>query len=320
MRTLFGVACAVFLLASAARTEMVDGVAAIVGDEVVLLSEVRQAIQTVLSRMPPGQQISPEEAQQLRQSAVQGLIDDKLVLQIAKKQNVSASEEDIDQAIAGIARDENVSVDAIYGAAQKQGLDRAAYREQLGRQITRMKIVQGSVQGRVRVSDDDVRKLYAERYGSAKPGERIRVLHLLIAVPQDAKPEVREKAHALAQKLRDEARQSGDFAALVRRYSAAPTAQQGGLTIFREEDAPAAIKDAIAGLSPGEITEVVSSPHGENVFQYLDRFDPASVAYEQVADRLRAELIERQTMPEFEKWLAEARKGRYIEVVAPELK
>lgn len=321
MTTLLRVGCAVaLLLASAARAETADGVAAIVGDEVVLLSEVRQAIQSVLARFPPGQQMSPDDARQLRDSAVQGLIDEKLVMQIAKKQNVSSSEEEVDQAVAGIARDENVTVDQIYAAAAQQGLDRAAYREQLAKQITRMKIVQGSVQGRVRISEDDVQKLYDERYGNARPGERIRVLHILIAVPQDAKPEVREKAHALAEKLRDEARQSGDFAALARKYSAAPTAQQGGLTVFREADAPQAIKDAIAGLKPGEITDVVSSAHGENVFQYLDRFDPAAVPLEQVHDRLRAELIEQRTLPEFEKWLAEARKGRYIEVVAPELK
>jgi peptidyl-prolyl cis-trans isomerase SurA len=319
MRTLFLIACACALAAATARAEVVDGVAAIVGDEVVLLSEVRQAMQGVLARVPQGQQLAPEEMRQIRDSAVQSLIDDKLVLQMAKRQNVTATEEDIDQAIAGIAQDENVSVEQIYGAAAAQGLDRASYRDQLGKQITRMKIVQGSVQGRVRVTDDDVRKLYDERYGNAKPGERIRVLHILISVPQDSKPRCARGARAGGEAARRGA-QKGDFGALARKFSAAPTASQGGLTVFRAQDAPAVIKQAIEGLKPGEITDVVSSPHGENVFQYLDRFDPASVPYEQVADRLRAELLEQQTMPEFEKWLVEVRKGRYIEVVAPELK
>ena len=64
---------------------------------------------------------------------------------------------------------------------------------------------------------------------------------------------------------------------------------------------------------------MIENAHGDNLFQYLDRFDPASVTYEQAADKLRAELIERRTMPEFEKWMVEVRKGRYVEVVAPEL-
>ena len=306
--------------AHATRAEVADGVAAIVGDEVVLLSEVRASMQSVAARVPQGQTLSPEEMKQLRDNAVKSLIDDKLVLQVARFQGVSATDEEIDGAISGIAQEEGISVDAIYAAAADQGLARAAYRDQLGKQITRMKMLSGSVQGRVRVSDEEVRKLYDERYGHALPGERIRVLHILLAVPPDAPPEMRAQARELALKLRDQARQDGDFGALARRYSSAPTAPQGGLTVFREADAPPAIKSAVFGLKPGEITDVIQNPHGENLFQFLDRFDPSTITYDQVADKLRAEIVERRTMPEFEKWLAEVRKNRYVEVIAPELK
>src|SRR5262249_3090058 len=104
------------------------------------------------------------------------------------------------------------------------------------------------------------------------------------------------------------------------KYSRAPTASQGGLTVFREADAPADIKAAISGLKPGEVSQVIETSHGENLFQFLDRFDPSDVSYEQVADKLRSELMERQSKPAFEKWIADCRKARYIEVVAPELR
>jgi parvulin-like peptidyl-prolyl isomerase len=302
-----------------ARAEVADGVAAIVGDEVVLLSEVRTAMQSVAARVPKDHPLTPQEMKQVRDNALKSLIDDRLILQVAKFQGVAASEEEIDAAVSGIAEEEGIAVDTIYAAAAEQGLPRAAYREQLGKQITRMKMISGSVQGRVRVSDEEVRQLYDERYGQAKPGERIRVLHILIAVPSDAPPDAREKARAFAAQLRDQARQNGDFGGLARKYSGAPTAPQGGLTVFREEDAPDLIKNAVFGLKPGEITDVIENAHGENLFQFLDRFDPSTVSFEQVADKLRGELIERRTMPEFEKWLADVRKNRYVEIVAPEL-
>jgi parvulin-like peptidyl-prolyl isomerase len=308
-------------LAAPARAEVADGVAAIVGDEVILLSEVRDAWQGYVSRVRErGESLSQDEALALRNSALQTLIDEKIVLQLAKKQNLSASEDEIDESVKGIAQDEGVTVDQIYAAAAAQGLEKKAYREQLGRQITRMKIVQGAVQGKVHVSEEDVKKLYEERYGHAKPGVRIRVLHILIPVPADAPEAKRAEARALTEQLRDKARQSGDFGALARKYSAAPTAQQGGLTVFREVDAPPDIKAAIEGLKPGEVSDVIETAHGENLFQLLDKFDPADVKYEQVADRLRAELMEQQTLPAFEKWIADVRKSRYIEVVAPELR
>ena len=320
MRKALGLFVLLLAASTATRAEVVEGVAAIVGDEVVLLSEVRTALQSVLARVPQGQTLTSDEMRQLRENAMKSLIDEKLVLQVAKHQGVTASDEEIDAAVNGIAQEEKLSADAIYAAAAEQGLPRAKYREQLGKQITRMKIVSGSVQGRVRVSDEDVRKLYAERYGQLKPGEQIRVLHILLGVAGDAPPGEREQAHAFALKLRDEARENGDFGALARKYSTAPTAQQGGLTVFREADAPPEIKSAILGLKPGEITDVIENSHGENLFQYLDRFDPSTTTYEQAADKLRSELIERRTMPEFEKWMVEVRKNRYVEVVAPELR
>ena len=309
----------VLAASGSARAEVADGVAAIVGDEVVLLSEVRTAMQSVAARVPKDHPLTPQEMKQVRDNALKSLIDDRLILQVAKFQGVAASDEELDAAVNGIAEEEGISVDTIYAAAAEQGLPRPAYREQLGKQITRMKMISGSVQGRVRVSDEEVRQLYDERYGQAKPGERIRVLHILIAVPSDAPPDAREKARAFAGKLRDQARQNGDFGGLARKYSGAPTAQQGGLTVFREEDAPDLIKSAVFGLKPGEITDVIENAHGENLFQFLDRFDPSTVSFEQVADKLRGELIERRTMPEFEKWLADVRKNRYVEIVAPEL-
>ena len=315
-------ALSVAVLAGApARAETADGVAAIVGDEVILLSEVRTAYQSYIERLrSEGKQPSGSDLAMLRQDILQSLIDEKIVLQFAKRQNMSASDDEIDEQIKNIAAEENVTVDAIYAAAAEAGLPRKTYREQLGQQITRMRILQQAVQGKVRVNEDDVKKLYAERYGNAKPGERIRVLHILIPVPPDAPAAKRAEARALTEQLREQAKQSGDFGALARKYSRAPTAAQGGLTVFRESDAPPDIKAAIAGLKPGEISQVIETSHGENLFQYLDRFDPSDVSYEQVADRLRAELIEQQSKPAFEKWIAEVRKGRYIEVVAPELR
>jgi peptidyl-prolyl cis-trans isomerase SurA len=322
VKSLGALLLAVVLCAPAARAaDTIDGVAVIVGDEVVLLSEVRDAWHSYVDRVRAhGEQVSPEELLELRNTALQSLIDEKLVLQVAKKQNMTASDEEIDESIKGIAQDESITVDQVYAAAKQQGLDKKEYREQLGRQLTRMKIVQGAVQGKVRVTDEEVRKLYDERYGHAKPGLRIRVLHILIPVPADAPEAKRAEARELTQELREKAVKSGDFAGLARKYSGAPTAAQGGLTVFREADAPPDIKHAIEGLGPGEISPVVETAHGENIFQFLDKFDPADVPYEKVADRLRAELMEQQTMPAFEKWIAEVRKTRYIEVVAPELR
>jgi peptidyl-prolyl cis-trans isomerase SurA len=238
-------------------------------------------------------------------------------MQVAERGEMAADDQDIDGAIESIAREERLTPDEVYAAARAQGMDRETYRRQLAIQMTRMRVIHGSVRQRIAVSDEQVRELYDQRYGNARAGQRIRVLHILFPIPEDATPEQREEIGQIAGRVREQALESGDFAALARRYSAAPSAQEGGLTVFREGDAPPLIEQALEGLSPGAITPLLATEHGLNLFQFLDRFDPSEVEFDEVKDQLRNELIEKATLPEYEKWLEEVRKSRYVEIVNP---
>ena len=115
--------------------------------------------------------------------------------------------------------------------------------------------------------------------------------------------------------MRIQAVESGDFASLARRVSSAPTASNGGLTVFRTGETPPAIESALAKLGPGEISPVVETRFGLNLFQLIDRFDPSTIRLENVKEQLRYELQDRKSGPELEKWLLELRETQYIEIV-----
>jgi peptidyl-prolyl cis-trans isomerase SurA len=306
------------LCGSARAAELLDGVAAIVGTRVILRSELDLATDLMARRAANETgTLSAEQYGELRAQALRGLIDDEIMMEVAQRTEMAAGDADIDAAVEGIAKEEGLSPDDIYAAARAQGLDRETYRRQLAIQMTRARVVHSAVRQRIAVTEEQVRALYDERYGRAKPGERIRVLHILLPIPPDVSPEQRVELERVAARIREQALESGDFAGLARRYSAAPSAQEGGLTVFREGDAPPLIEQALAGLSPGAITELIPTEHGLNLFQFLDRFDPSKVEYEQVEDQLRAELVEKETLPEFDEWLDEMRKSRYVEIVNP---
>ena len=308
------------LLAPASDADMLqlDGVAAIVDENVILRSDLDLATDLLARRVRSrGAEIGPEQLVELRTEALRGLIDDQLIQALAERNDAAATDEEIDRTIQGIAAEEGVGPEDVYRAAASQGLPRRAYRKQLGMQLTRMRVVSGSVRSRITVTDAEVKELFDERFGRVAPGLRVRALHILLALPPDAGEDVWESARGLAEQARRQALESGQFATIARRISSAPTAPQGGLTVFREGDAPPQVETALEALVPGEITPVIRTEHGLNLFQLLDRFDPADVKLEDIADQLRAELEERQVEPEFEKFLAEVRKSRYIEIVNP---
>ena len=301
---------------SACGEEVIDGVAAAVGTDVILQTELADAVRIALARIQSQQvRISPELIVQVRDQALEGLINDKLIMQIARDNQLEPTPEEVDLAIEGIADEEGIEVETIYEAAAAQGLSRSAYREQLAIQLARMKVMSGSVSGRVTVTENEVRELYDERYGSVEPGERFRVLHIVLPWLPDTSGADREKVYEAARAIRERALDTGQFAALARQYSAGPTAQTGGLTVFKQSDAPPAIAAALGALSPGEISPIIETPYGLNLFQFLDSFDPTAIPYEEMSGGLRAELRERKALPEFEKWMTELKRNRYIEIL-----
>jgi len=287
-------------------------VAAIVGADIILLSELDQAVEPVLSRLEQqqGGRLPPEVARDIRAKALQSLIDTKLIADYANRVELAATPQEIDETVAGIAVDEKVSVEQIYAAAEQQGLPRTSYRRELGNQITRMKLMASTIRNRVKVTDEQVQKVFEERYKGGKPGLRARVRQLLLPWPPD--PEQRDFARGKAEQLRAQAEASGQFAAI--------SAQFGGtVTTLRQGDVAPEVAKYVFEPPPGTISPVIETPVGMNLFQVIERFDPEQIQFEDVEARLRAELQERGVEPEFADWLKTQREEAYIRVVAPDL-
>lgn len=312
---------ALLLLARPAAAELVDGVAAIVDDEVILLSEVHAAAAPVMARVAAERGTVPGEvADEILTQALQALIDGRLIADAGRRLGLEASEADVDSAVASIATEEGVSTDALYAAAKRQGLARNEYRRKLGEEITRMKVVSAAVRSRVSVSDEDVRELFERRYRGERSGVHVRVRHILLAWPPTGDPEAREQVRATAAEVRDAASRGRDFGSLARELSAAPSAPEGGLTLFREGEVARELEPAVFGLEPGEISEPIETAHGVNLILIVERFDPSKIGLEEVKPALYGEVLERKTQEEFRPWIEELRANRYIEVVAPELR
>jgi peptidyl-prolyl cis-trans isomerase SurA len=314
-----GIAAALVLGAAGVRAaDLVDGVAAVVDDEVILLSEVDGQSRLMLQRLQqqnPGQQVPEQVVQQVQRDALEGLIDQKVMKKYAERVELSATPEEIDTTIADIAASERVSPEEIYKAAEGEGLSRERYRQELANNITQAKVVSGSIRPRVRVSREDIDKIFQERYANAKPGVRARVRQILIPWPGAQDKATRDQAREFAAKLRERAVSSGDFAGLARQVSQAPSAADGGLTTLREGEVAPEIAKYVFEPEIGTISPVIETDAGLNLFQIVERFDPSKIELKDVEDAIRNELLETRLEPEFERWMKEQREQYYIKVV-----
>jgi peptidyl-prolyl cis-trans isomerase SurA len=303
-----------------ARADVVEGVVAVVDNDVILLSELDKATNLMLARVQAqqgGQDIPAEIAVQVRNEALQQLIDQRVMRKYAERVKLAVTPEEIDETVQGIASDEGVDPEQIYAAAAREGLGRDDYRRELGNQITQMKVMSGAVRGRIEVEQSEVEALFAQRFRDVKPGVRARVRHIFLPWPGEGASINRAQLLDLARQIRGRAIETGDFAGLARQYSAAPSAASGGLTVLRQGEVTADISAAVFDGPVGALTPLIETPAGVNLFEVMERFDPSTVKLEDVEPQLRNELMNSRVEPEFERWINEQRKNYHIEIIEP---
>ena len=147
----------------AAAVERVEGVAAQVGAEIVLLSEVQKmAAPIALKLLEQGGTI--EDLVNTHEQALDRLIEQALIRQVIRQAELSASDSEIDAAIAGIAGDNNITASELRTSVEKQGLSFSEYREKIGDELEQHKVIQGMVMSKIRIDEEELKTIYENEY------------------------------------------------------------------------------------------------------------------------------------------------------------
>jgi peptidyl-prolyl cis-trans isomerase SurA len=128
------------------------------------------------------------------------------------------------------------------------------------------------VDDRIQVGEGEIDLYLEENKASAASAVEYNAAHILVRVPEQAGPERIEEARLRATRARLEAQGGGDFARLAAGVSEAGDALQGGALGWRAPGRlPELFADALQGMQPGEVSEVLRSPAGFHVLKLLER-------------------------------------------------
>src|SRR5262245_27300591 len=102
--------------------QVVDGIAAVVDNDVILLSELDSTATLLIARVQAqkGGELSAEAVRQIQQQALQQLIDQRVMRKYAERVKLTVTPEEIDETVQGIASDEGLEVNAVYAAAERE--------------------------------------------------------------------------------------------------------------------------------------------------------------------------------------------------------
>lgn len=205
--------------------------------------------------------------------ALETLIDETAQLGVARQGGIQVSVEELDQAVAGTAQRNQLSIEDMKQRLQQQGISWEQYRNQIRRQIMLQRVREREVTGRIKVQDFEVDAFLREsQQTTAANNADIHIAHILIAVPEKASNDEVAKAFTKAEDLLKQAQGGADFGKLAVQYSQAPDRSNGGQLGLRSPDRyPSLFADAVKNLSVGAVTGPLRSGAGFHVLKLIER-------------------------------------------------
>jgi peptidyl-prolyl cis-trans isomerase SurA len=315
---LFLAALALLGLAGSASASVVERIVAIVGERAILLSDLRERAQPFLAQIH--QQV-PQGAQrnaaisQLYKGLLQKMVDEEIEQKAAVQAKVTVTPREVEEALTRVAAQNNVSVEKLLSEARRSGLDDSSYRDELRRQLLQTKLINVRLQGRIRVTEDDLQKAYRSIELEEREKLSYRAAWLVVSVPPGLSPADVRTRRALVERLKRDA-ERGDFAALVQIHSDDPSTKNSGgvLPYERPAETPAVLRRVIGGLEVGHVAGPVPVPGGLAIVKVLNREESSLPRFEDARDELGQRVYLEKMTQARRTWLDSLRRQQHVEV------
>ncbi len=258
--------------ATSYETATADFIVAIVNSEPITNTEVQLEVQRIQQQMSAQQRPTPAR-QRLTSEVLERLINQKILLQLAKETGIRVEESAIDQAEQNIAAQNQTSLGNLHRRIEADGLSVSKFRSQLRDQLMLQRLQERDVMPRVRVSELDIDSYLQELQGAQDVSKlQMNLAQILIVVPENATADQVQGLQLRANKALERARAGEDFALLVRELSD-PSAQSnsGQLGLRPVDRLPLLFVQATQQLAQGAVSDVVRSPAGFHILKVLEK-------------------------------------------------
>jgi peptidyl-prolyl cis-trans isomerase SurA len=261
------------LLAPAApASQPLDRIVAVVDEDVVLQSELDQAVASVQQQYAAHpEQLPPQQV--LQKQVLNRLVLMKLQIAKAHEQGIRVSDADVDQAVAAVAAQNRITPEQLRMEVERSGDSYAAFRSQLSDQLMVQRLRQSVVQSAVTVTDSEINNLLSSP--TYKAGE-VHLAHIQISIPGGADAAAIQASAQKAQQALDAIKGGMDFNAAAIRYSDAPDALDGGDLGWRKlDEIPPAFAETLAPMKPGDVSNALRGPTGFHILKLIGQREPS---------------------------------------------
>lgn len=244
-----------------------DRIVAVVNEDVIMQSELRNKLRAMISQLSEqNTQLPPRDI--MERQVLEQLIMNKLQLQFAANTGILVDDETLNRAISNIAAENKVNISQFREILERDGYSYEAFREDIRNEIVIARLRQRQVDNRISVTDREIDYHLANEEVQGGIETEYRLSHILIALPEEATQEEAEQVKLVAGKALEDLNNGEDFAMLAKTISDGQQAQDGGDLGWRKaDDIPGLFAAQVSTLQEGEISELIQNPSGFHIIK-----------------------------------------------------
>ncbi len=261
-------ACALVTLPARA-TEMLDQVVAIVDDDIIMASELRERIDAIREGFTArGAEVPPDDV--LIRETLDRLILESIQVQKGQRVGVRISDAQLNAAVQSIAAQNGMALDQFLAALESQGRSYQELREQVRQEMIIQRVQQGNVNQRIEITDQEVDNFLATEEGQKLTQPEYMIFHALLAVSPSSSADEVSGAENYVNRVLANIRAGTAFEEAV--SAPGPYAFSGGNLGWRKlDDLPSLFSEVAPALGKGETSEPIRSDSGFHLIYMADR-------------------------------------------------
>ncbi len=257
---------------AAKQPVLIDAIVAVVNTEVVTLKELNDRMALIEQRMKrQNMQMPPREV--LQKQLLERMIVNRAQMQLARESGIRIDDIMLDRAVARIAEQNQLSVQAFRDQLEREGLSFARFREEIREEITLQRLREREVDNKLQIADSEVDNYLAAASGKPEASQQeLSIAQILVRVPENASPQQIAERRKRAETAIAQLKSGTDFAKVAASFSDAGDALSGGDLGWRSVSRlPQLFVDAVEKISEGEVAPLVRSANGFHVLKLNGR-------------------------------------------------
>ncbi len=259
------------LLAQSATT-IIDRIAIVVDQDVIMQSELEERFKAVRSQISSQKNARMPSDDVLNKQIEEQMIIESLQLQRAERAGIRISDEEINNTLAQIAKENNLSLNEFKNALTLDGISWSGMRSRVSRELKINRLQQGIMRRRIQVSDQEIKNFLSSELGSNLTADQYRLGHILIPIPENPSNNDLKTASSQANSIFAKIEEGDDFRALAIEFSSGQNSLEGGDLGWRKAaQLPTIFSDLVDNMEVGETRSPIRSGRGFHILKLFNK-------------------------------------------------